>query len=100
MVPGRTVYGEMHISVDQGGDAVNIEYNVWNLFRSKLAFRSKWAVVCGYYPHNTWLFVCILFTCHLALKFSIWEQPQILQSQMLSDPNEWNMPSNSHIVIT
>nr|ACO11405.1 rRNA 2-O-methyltransferase fibrillarin [Caligus rogercresseyi] len=48
IVPGKTVYGEMHISVDQGGAAGNIEYNVWN------PFRSKWAV-CVYYSHVTWL---------------------------------------------
>ena len=35
MVPGESVYGEKRVSVDNEG--TNVEYRVWNPFRSKLA---------------------------------------------------------------
>ena len=37
LVPGEAVYGEKRISIDGGVDGTNIEYRVWNPFRSKLA---------------------------------------------------------------
>jgi len=38
LVPGESVYGEKRISTDAGGeDDAEVEYRVWNPFRSKLA---------------------------------------------------------------
>ncbi|KAF8800044.1 fibrillarin-like protein [Phlegmacium glaucopus] len=37
LVPGESVYGEKHISIEGSAEGTKTEYRVWNPFRSKLA---------------------------------------------------------------
>lgn len=56
LVPGETVDNEKRISV-QNEDRTNVEYRVWNPYRSKLAAAINNGI------DNIWLVSPISFTC-------------------------------------